>query len=61
MIIIVGAGPVGCYAASLLAEKNKVIVLEEHAKPGLPIQCTGIVTNNIYSFIPKKNICIISI
>ena len=60
MITVVGAGPVGCYAASLLADKFKVVVFEEHSKIGLPVQCTGIVTQEIFSFIPKRNCFIIN-
>ncbi|KYK25941.1 hypothetical protein AYK26_01535 [Euryarchaeota archaeon SM23-78] len=55
MIVIIGAGPVGCYLASLLAEEFEVTVFEEHRSVGLPIQCTGIVTQEIYKFVPKKN------
>jgi len=55
MIAIIGAGPVGCYAASLLTNKFRVVVFEEHKGVGLPIQCTGIVTQEIFNFVPKKN------
>jgi digeranylgeranylglycerophospholipid reductase len=55
MIAIIGSGPVGCYAASLLADNFKVTVFEEHKSVGLPVQCTGIVTQEIFDFIPKKN------
>lgn len=54
MITIIGAGPVGCYAASLLADKFKVVVFEEHSQIGLPVQCTGIVTKEIFNFLPIK-------
>ncbi len=48
MIAIIGAGPVGNFAAELLAKKNKdVVVFEEHKEVGEPIQCTGIVTQEI--------------
>lgn len=60
MIAIIGAGPVGCYAASLLADKFRVAVFEEHKNVGLPVQCTGIVTNEIFDFVPKKNNFIIN-
>ncbi|RLE58704.1 MAG: hypothetical protein DRJ35_07355, partial [Thermoprotei archaeon] len=50
MICIIGGGPSGNYAASLLAKKHKVIVIEEHNKIGLPVQCTGIVTQNILNY-----------
>ena len=52
MITIIGAGPVGSYSAYLLAKKGKeVSVFEEHKDIGLPIQCTGIVTNEIQKII----------
>jgi geranylgeranyl reductase family protein len=47
-IAIVGAGPVGSYAAQLLAKKGfNVRVFEEHGEIGRPVQCTGIVTRSI--------------
>lgn len=55
MIAIIGAGPVGCYAAALLADNHEVKVFEEHKSVGLPVQCTGIVTQEIFNFVPKKN------
>src|SRR4030042_4248094 len=60
MITIIGAGPVGCYAASLLADKFKVVVFEEHKSVGLPVQCTGIVTQEIFNFIPNNSKAIIN-
>jgi len=60
MIAIIGAGPVGCYAASLLADEHDVIVIEEHKSVGLPVQCTGIVTQEIFNFVPRKNNFIIN-
>ena len=60
MILIVGAGPVGCYAAAMLAKKHKVIVIEEHQKTGKPIQCTGIVTADIFNYLPKTHQSIIN-
>ncbi len=48
MISIIGAGPVGGYAAYLLAKAGeKVRIFEEHAKIGKPVQCTGITTDAI--------------
>lgn len=42
--IVIGAGPVGSYAAQLLAGRGcKVAVLEEHERIGEPMQCTGII------------------
>ena len=50
-INIIGAGPVGCYLAYLLADKFEVEVYEEHAEIGKPVQCAGIITNSINSVI----------
>lgn len=44
-VIIVGAGPVGGRAGTLLAERGlNVLILEEHAEIGRPFQCAGLVT-----------------
>lgn len=43
-VIIIGAGPVGSRAATLLCERGlKVLVLEEHNEIGRPFQCAGLV------------------
>jgi digeranylgeranylglycerophospholipid reductase len=55
MIAIIGAGPVGSYCAYLLAREGfKVHLFEEHPKAGIPVQCTGIVTKNIFNYAPKS-------
>ncbi|MBW2965614.1 NAD(P)/FAD-dependent oxidoreductase, partial [Candidatus Woesearchaeota archaeon] len=55
MIVIIGAGPIGCFVASLLAkEGKKVCVYEEHDIIGEPVQCTGIVTGKIKEIIKIK-------
>jgi len=42
--IVIGAGPVGSWAAQLLAlDGYNVAVLEEHERIGEPMQCTGII------------------
>lgn len=42
--IVIGAGPVGSYAAYQLASYGyKVAALEEHERVGEPMQCTGII------------------
>ncbi len=47
-IAIIGAGPAGNYTAYLLAKANyHVTIYEEHLEPGLPIQCTGILTSDL--------------
>ncbi len=55
--LIIGAGPVGSYAASLLAQNKdtEVSLFEEHSSIGTPVHCTGIVTPEIFRFIPKKS------
>ena len=49
-ILIVGAGPIGCYLARLLeGKKNKfdILVIEEHEKIGRPVHCAGLVSRDV--------------
>ncbi|MBT4825000.1 NAD(P)/FAD-dependent oxidoreductase [Candidatus Woesearchaeota archaeon] len=47
-IAIIGAGPIGCYTAQILAKEGlRTEIFEEHAEIGQPIACTGIVTKAI--------------
>ena len=47
--IVVGGGPAGLYAATLMAEGGlDVLVLEEDAAIGVPTHCTGIVSAEVY-------------
>jgi geranylgeranyl reductase family protein len=48
-VVIVGAGPIGCYCARELAEGgHRVLVVEEHGEVGLPVHCTGIIGVEAY-------------
>ncbi|MBI2109661.1 NAD(P)/FAD-dependent oxidoreductase, partial [Candidatus Woesearchaeota archaeon] len=56
MISIIGGGPAGTYAGSLLAKHKDVTIYEDHNVIGKPIQCTGIITGNLDEVIkvPKE-------
>lgn len=48
-IVIVGAGPVGCYLGQLLKHIGfDPLLLEEHPEVGKPVQCAGIVGRGIF-------------
>ncbi len=48
-IVIVGAGPVGCYTAQLLKNyKIKTRIIEEHREVGRPIRCAGLVGKQVF-------------
>ena len=56
-VLIIGAGPIGCYCGYLLAKKGfDVEIYEEHKEIGKPIGCTGIVTKKIKKYIKLKNL-----
>ena len=46
-VIVIGGGPVGNKVASLLSEDHDVLVMEEHDIPGRPMQCTGLVSDEV--------------
>jgi len=49
-ILIVGAGPAGCYTAQLLKRMGYTpVLLEEHSSVGKPVQCAGIVSKSLIS------------
>jgi geranylgeranyl reductase family protein len=61
MIIVVGAGPAGSYLSYLLAKQGKkVLLLEEHDSIGVPVQCTGLVTDSILDIMPLKKDLIVN-
>ncbi|MFA6432128.1 MAG: NAD(P)/FAD-dependent oxidoreductase [Candidatus Margulisiibacteriota bacterium] len=48
-IIIIGAGPIGCYLGQLLKQQGMdALLIEEHPEVGRPIQCAGIVGKSIF-------------
>ncbi|MFC1768999.1 NAD(P)-binding protein [Nanoarchaeota archaeon] len=59
MINIIGGGPVGSYAAYILADKGfKVRVFEEHEEIGVPIQCTGITTKFLSNIVNVDDVLV---
>jgi digeranylgeranylglycerophospholipid reductase len=48
-IVVVGGGPIGCFAAQQLASKGiRVAVVEEHKTVGVPLHCAGLVTKRVF-------------
>lgn len=48
-IVIIGAGPVGCYVAQLLKRYGfNPKIIEEHAQIGRPVHCTGLIGNRLF-------------
>lgn len=49
-IIIIGAGPVGCYLGQMLKHYGlEPLLLEEHSEVGRPISCAGIVGKDVFA------------
>lgn len=46
-VVVVGGGPAGSRSAALLARDADVVVLEEHPRSGVPMQCAGLITDNV--------------
>jgi len=49
-IVIVGAGPIGCYTAQLLKNYgiNSFRIIEEHEEVGKPVRCAGLVGRQVF-------------
>jgi len=48
-VAIIGAGPVGCYAAKRLSEQQiSVALIEQHKCIGHPINCAGLVSPRVF-------------
>ena len=56
-VVIVGAGPVGCYLGKQLRGLD-VKIFEEHPEVGKPVSCTGLISSNIDDIfeVPKNSI-----
>jgi flavin-dependent dehydrogenase len=63
-IVIVGAGPIGCYTAQLLKKCgiNSFRIIEEHDEVGKPVRCAGIVGKPVFedSLIPLSRSSILN-
>lgn len=52
-VIVVGAGPAGCYTAYLLSKEGyDVLLVEEHSAPGEQIICSGIIGQEAFKQMP---------
>lgn len=48
-IVIIGAGPIGCYSAQVLKKNGfQTILVEEHSEVGRPVHCTGLVGSKVF-------------
>ena len=48
-VVIIGAGPVGCYLAQLLRKRGlSPLLIEEHKEIGRPIHCAGLVGKRVF-------------
>jgi len=48
-IVIVGAGPIGCYTAQLLKNNGiKARIIEENTEVGKPVRCAGLVGRQVF-------------
>ncbi|MDD4182308.1 MAG: NAD(P)/FAD-dependent oxidoreductase [Candidatus Omnitrophica bacterium] len=62
-IVIVGAGPVGCYLAQLLKKEGaNPLLVEEHKEIGRPLHCAGLVGKKVFeeTKIPLSDRCILN-
>lgn len=58
-VVVLGAGPTGCYAARQLARMGyEVLVLEEHPQIGEPVHCTGIIGLEAYERFELDPTCV---
>lgn len=63
-IVIIGAGPIGCYLAQLLRKNNiDPFLIEEHKEIGRPIHCAGLVGKKVFeeTKIPLSQGCVLNV
>ena len=49
-VIVIGAGPAGCAAASECARQGlSTLCIEEHGTIGYPVQCAGLLSNAAFA------------
>ncbi|MEE9223769.1 MAG: NAD(P)/FAD-dependent oxidoreductase [Thermoplasmata archaeon] len=54
-VVVVGAGPMGGYAADVISSAGwRVALIEEHRKIGVPVQCAGLVTPRVFEIVDKR-------
>ncbi|TET46067.1 NAD(P)/FAD-dependent oxidoreductase, partial [Candidatus Aerophobetes bacterium] len=60
-VVVVGAGPVGCFTAGRLAEEGlKVALLEEDEEVGRDVICTGIIGSAAFQTFPLPQEAVLS-
>jgi digeranylgeranylglycerophospholipid reductase len=56
-VLVVGAGPAGSTAAEQLARHgHSVLVIEEHARIGYPVQCAGLVSRRVLDLVKTPGV-----
>jgi digeranylgeranylglycerophospholipid reductase len=59
MISVIGAGPAGSYYSSKVKDDD-VHIFEEHKRIGIPVACTGILTDSVSSIIKVPKSLVVS-
>jgi len=63
-VVIIGAGPIGCYLAQLLRKKAiNPLLIEEHKEIGRPVHCAGLVGKKVFeeTKIPLAESCVLNV
>jgi geranylgeranyl reductase family protein len=58
-VLIVGAGPAGAWTAAEVAKTHEVLLVEEHAEVGRPVQCAGLVAPRVLEMTSAKD-CVLN-